>query len=908
MNVLTRVIFVVGITSILSGLLFLLLPWSEASADGLSWVSDSTISVEVGDQANGIPEDRIGFNNCVTENHMIDGYGMLQLCITKGKTFDYAISSFTGSMTGGGKSFVRFPGDRFFYRLTGLPIAAGNIALLPNTDMLIGLEDRFWYGEYYKLHIIKDAPTRFTRQIVDLRTEYRVDPDINSVLGVQYSGNSWHIAGVGYSSNYRWLVVAVRDLGLVRIDTETFSVERFAPFDTYHLPRYLPTTLSLAISDDGAYAGVAASGHHIPLQIYSIGSECTRVVQIPTADLGAIQASCPAKNLRDIIKSYIGEYSYERNIAFQDNGGKIRLYALDTSANTGKWILLQAPGYISPPPLDYLALGDSYSSGEGDTEKVAGKKHYRSYTDNEEDKSANQPREKCHVSTRSYPYILAEGMNLGEPKNDATTKWQTVACSGAQKYDVTNADSNYSGQGKGGSEGGKPRLQGYNAKELQATALNEFIPGREKQIEFVKKYKPKVITLTMGGNDIGFGDKVKACVSMPTVCNHATTQRVSLASQIDKQYERLSSFYEELYEASGKQAKIYILGYPQFINGSLDAFCPTNIGLLNNIEREMIREGVTYLNDVIAQAAAAAGVRYIDIEDSLEGHRLCDEGDKYVTAVVGFPIKMNNDQQESFHPNAKGHFEIAMSLWGNVNNESLLDYDICSDGSNNCPDMAATKDKIDVPSFFQTAKPQENVHYKHMTSGEQIKSTMMNILLTPYTLAQNSFVNVVINSDPVNLGDYEVSSDGSLNLSIEIPQSVPAGYHTLTVTGQTFSGEPIQYEQVILVFGSDPEDLDENNVPDSEQPCGPFIIPSGIDEDQDGIDDACDSEMSDTPQEEPEPTPVEPTDPTDPAPMPNPEPEQPTNSSPITSILTVIITHIVTTIVNVIKSFLGLFG
>ena len=43
-------------------------------------------------------------------------------------------------------------------------------------------------------------------------------------------------------------------------------------------------------------------------------------------------------------------------------------------------------------------------------------------------------------------------------------------------------------------------------------ALNEMIPGRVKQIEFVKKYQPKVITLTAGGNDVGFGKKLVSCV------------------------------------------------------------------------------------------------------------------------------------------------------------------------------------------------------------------------------------------------------------------------------------------------------------------------------------------------------------------------------------------------------------
>src|SRR5690606_5857361 len=62
------------------------------------------------------------------------------------------------------------------------------------------------------------------------------------------------------------------------------------------------------------------------------------------------------------------------------------------------------------------------------------------------------------------------------------------------------------------------------------------------------------------------------------------------------------------------------------------------------------------------------------------------------------------------------------------------------------------------------------------------------------------------------------------------------------------SGEPIRYEQIILVRGSDPSDIDENGVFDSNQQCGPFIESSGVDADLDGIDDACDPEISEEPE------------------------------------------------------------
>ena len=435
-------------------------------------------------------------------------------------------------------------------------------------------------------------------------------------------------------------------------------------------------------------------------------------------------------------------------------------------------------------------------------------------------------------------------MALGTPKNNPSTKWQTVACSGAQKYDITNPND-YLGQGKGGSEGGKPRLEGYNnATELKAAALNEFIPGREKQIEFVKKYKPKVITLTMGGNDVGFGDKIKACLFGVT-CDYVTTKRHTLKSNILQQYDQLKSFYEKLYDASGRTAKIYVLGYPQFINGNAAASCEANVHL-DDEEREMAEESVSYFNRVIRQAANRAGVKFIDVENSLDGGKLCDDGQKYMTGIAALG---DSENQESFHPNAKGHFEMAMTVWDRVNNESLLDYDICPDTQENvCPDPTATKENIDVPSYFASVSTTNTQYNSNMTSGTAKKSSPLSITTDPFMLRPSSTANVTLYSDPINLGDFTVAADGSLEQEVQIPNSVPAGYHTLVLTGETYSGESIEYEQIILVQGANPDDLDENGISDSQQPCGPFMVASDQDADFDGIDDACDPRISAEPE------------------------------------------------------------
>ena len=105
------------------------------------------------------------------------------------------------------------------------------------------------------------------------------------------------------------------------------------------------------------------------------------------------------------------------NQAFEEYGYNMKLFksTFDVEYPDG-YRGMKVPG--NPTKLDYLALGDSYSSGEGDTEKNSAtrQKYYRQLTDVNEDKKQGIPGEKCHSSTRSYPYKLAQYMELKQNK------------------------------------------------------------------------------------------------------------------------------------------------------------------------------------------------------------------------------------------------------------------------------------------------------------------------------------------------------------------------------------------------------------------------------------------------------------------------------------------------------------
>lgn len=729
---------------------------------------------------------------------------------------------------------IQFPGDSRFYNVN---MSYGtDYRPVPNSEKMIE------FNSSAEILIHNNVPQHLTKVTYGTngQNEYVYAPDI--VHSVKRSDGSYMDIGQrrAISPNGKWLVVYDSGTGLVRVNLDTYET------------RLLDNSMGLNgnalldVSNNGEIALYSGSGY-VSAFIFD-GKDCG------TSNIASAQIPnpCPYFDAGTYIRSLnpgLGN-AWQVDIDLSDDGHEFRFKSCTTTQPFDCKIytltnLTESATYTQADQLEYLALGDSYSSGEGDTARnpADNSKYYRFGTDANGDASNNIPREKCHISTRSYPYILSKGMALGDPSNDNATKWQSVACSGAQMVDVSPQDKD-SDRGQGG------RLKDIdNYSELKSQALNEFIPGRVKQIEFVKKYKPKVITLTMGGNDVKFADVISLCAGSAPTCYYATSVGKSRqAKQILDRYNDLKELYSSLYDASGKQSKIYVLGYPQFISTDENAGCGLNVGALNYDERVAIGAYVDLMNNVIEKAAHAAGVKYIDIKNSLNEGRLCGEGQNYMTGVVGYPVGIQNERNESFHPNAKGQFEIAMTVWDEVDHESLLDYDICPYANENiCPDPSATKDSVSIPSYLGSPAT-IGARYVDLTNEQAKKASPLAIKTESYSLRPQSSANVTLHSDPIDLGNFTVKTNGSLIENVTIPGTISAGYHTLIVTGETYSGEPVQYEQVILVTGTNPNDLDDDGISDSQQTCGAFIEGSNQDADLDGIDDACDPEISSSPE------------------------------------------------------------
>lgn len=479
-----------------------------------------------------------------------------------------------------------------------------------------------------------DNGVRFYRNVVDHLVEqingtFALD-DYPDFRYVDDGDDQMSAYGLGMSSNGRWISFGVRNFGIIVLNLDTLEAVRVSDRYIVQSSTWPVPQLTTDVSDNGSY--VVVGGMAYPTEVITVES-CGSVVRAQSglSMPQQLSESCPYINLNELT----------HNVSESVSGGYRAFERLQVNASGSmfsywdryKWHTIYAPNYLQPGQLYYLALGDSYASGEGDI-TIDGTDHYLSGTNIHGDYAQGLPRETCHASKRAYTMRLAAAMQLMHGAD-----MRTVACSGAVISDILTSsrqqtgyvDPQYLGQVTQHVDTSEPRLKGiFNASTLQQEARETYVPGRVQQIELVKKAQPLYMTVMAGGNDIDFAGVMMACAknSLPAkneTCEYAVGD--GLAGQAKKVYDlypKLLDFYKALHEASPR-TKIYAIGYPQFMDEQNES-CTEMMSLYSQQERKAIHDLIAYANGVIRNAANDAGASYIDISDALSGKELCAGG------------------------------------------------------------------------------------------------------------------------------------------------------------------------------------------------------------------------------------------------------------------------------------------
>ena len=296
------------------------------------------------------------------------------------------------------------------------------------------------------------------------------------------------------------------------------------------------------------------------------------------------------------------------------------------------------PVYATTSGNTYVALGDSYSAGEGDGNYVPG-------TDTSTD--------ICHRSTYAYPELLDQSQNLGS--------FGFVSCSGAITDDYFNNNNE------------------KNVEPPQLQALSS---------------ATKEVTLTFGGNDIGFRDVlVNASTTSCEVKQVATARHFShnnggsatrSPSRLPyRQYAQgvkihsIASILQSIHTLA-PNAKIYLADYPLLFGTNFTSDC--TVGTVDTynvpVPLKLSKTEVTWLNligtvldEVIKSAAAANGATFVDASPNFKSHRFCDTSNSWfnsVSATYDFTTRQNVFRG-SFHPTPAGQqsgYETAFQAAG----------------------------------------------------------------------------------------------------------------------------------------------------------------------------------------------------------------------------------------------------
>jgi len=764
---------------------------ANADSANSAWLTPAPLTLQKQAELSSVPSSLNGNVDCFQDG-----------------PFNCVVSTLYGAVNQNNQ--VRLNGTSAYRDILNYVENRPRIIAIPNSSTIISYTTEPPYGFYLYFNYSFASSITSVIPYGGTVSQYKINrpPDgkladkTNHRLAADYES-------ISFSPNGQWMAVSVPNVAVVRVNLQTFDVVPFAPSFNYTIG--LSPAPKTAITNDGRYA-VVASKDFSRFAIYDLDT-CGAV---PSTINGP--AACQSRNLQSFIAQQVPGYTGAGTIRFLSND-TLSFYAgyTDNSIRkTAKFILSTAGGVIHQ--LDYLAVGESYISGEGAFSYQPG----TDTTDNH-----------CHLSLVSYPYLIGQDLSYNT--------YHSVACSGAHVEDVIDTSLTYDGQAT-------PKVKrGDRTNQQIATILTAFQPGYIDQLDFVTTYQPKTITISIGGNDIGFSDIITSCAGFWNLdnCFESYEDRLELVRQINSKFPELVNTYTKLKNQSAPDTKIYVIGYPQIVKTGGD--CAVNVHLSDN-ESEFARLLIDYLDTVIKAAADKVGVRYVDTQDAFYGHRLCEASPGSVamnglTMGTDFPNLLNLLQgpfgNESYHPNDFGQQLLENKILDATNN---LTDPMPIANSSAAPPPESELEILNAPHEGRAIN--KTFYDDELANDVIVKNAPAEVSVSglKYSLKPGASYRVELHSDPLILGNYLTAGNGSLSAQIQIPTSVPAGFHVLHIYGTNLTGEAIDIYKTVYVAAT-LDDLNGNGITNDSDPCV-FIDVSEQDFDQDRIDDACDGNIT----------------------------------------------------------------
>jgi hypothetical protein len=710
------------------------------------------------------------------------------VCMNGGKALNVGYLNFGGSYYG----LVGFPYSNDVHMVDGL--CGGTFCQYsPDKDMLvtIGQAD---FG-VTDIIVFLNVSSRI-RQVPSYGGTVRYDFDgSNPDYTFEDKGGLYiPYQAFSLSDNGKWIVTELRNKGLAIINTDTFS-SRQIRMSGYQYGRGMDPSEDLAVSNDGK--SVVLTGDNAGFHVIDVTPECGQdIAGDYTIQVG--KTECPASDIG--IGGIFQTFYYGEAPHFLGNGHELEVTIHTRSEGVHRVTFLE-PGASVEHKLKLLALGDSFTSGEGETDAS----YYESGT--------NDTFDTCHLSKRSYPFLIGKALGIG----DADVR--SVACAGATTKDMLGSSDDYWGQGdRLGAHG--LGLNEAAKSAAQDSALGSFQPGRIRQATFIGQYNPEKVIVGVGGNDAGLMGKLSSC-AMPGTCEWAQGDGLrQTANEIKRLFDTLSRAYYQMSQLS-PFTKFYAVGYPDVIDA--DGLCdPTTALLLDHTERVFIEHSLQYLNQVIRAASEKEGFTYLDIEHSLDGKRLCSGLNS--TAMNG--LRLGGDiavisqlpmlkviGAGTFHPTPVGQELVASTIISA--NPGLEQKMACGVEQESC----SFTPEIEPPAYWGVRADNaiRDSYVTDFASRTDTGSNQLAIVVPDGVLEPGSSVSIEVHSVSVSLGSFTVGSRGGVVGKVPLPVNIESGFHALHLYGVSREGKLVDLYQFISV-GQDGQALQDRAVGDISLP------------------------------------------------------------------------------------------
>ena len=253
------------------------------------------------------------------------------------------------------------------------------------------------------------------------------------------------------------------------------------------------------------------------------------------------------------------------------------------------------------------------------------------------------------MTTRVLPRLLAGGTALAA----VLTGLVSAASQGAQDSLVALGDSYASGVGtrsydstSGSCYRSRYAYPAIDARRLGLSLTFAACSGattssvRTSQLAGLST-STDYVTVTVGGNDVGFVDVITACAP-PWWASDCHGEIDEAQDEIQTVLPaRLDSLYTAI-RGRAPDAEVVVVGYPRLFMGE-----DCNAGTwFSPSEQTRLNATADLLSQTIEARAAAHGFTYVDPRAAYTGHAVCDD----VEWVNG----LSNPVMESYHPNRAG--------------------------------------------------------------------------------------------------------------------------------------------------------------------------------------------------------------------------------------------------------------